>query len=478
MQITRENNGELKEIIKIKVDKEDYDQKVTDTLSDYRKKAKMDGFRPGKVPFGLIRKMYGKAVTLDEVNKLISENLTSYIRDEGLDILGEPIPYKDKQEQIDFDNQDEFEFYFEVGLSPEIDPEKLSEVSLPYYSIYPDEDLIEKTIKGHQDNAGEHIEVEQAGEEDIVQGELFELDEEGRQKEDGLGNEEALISIQLIKDPEIKDQFLGAQEDDIIDFNLRKALPNDTELSSLLNTPKENIEDNQSDFRLIVKTIKRFKKGEINQELFDKIYGEGTVNSEDEYRNKIIEDLKANFERESEYKFMNDVHEKLIEFYQPELPDSFLKNWFIEKDENLTSENIEEEYKKMREGLQWEVISSKLAKHFEVKVEEEEIKDYAKEFLSMQFQQYGMSMSSLPEGFMDNYANELLQKPEERQRMENAKKEEKLAKTLKDYVTLETKEISFNDYKEMIEPSEEKDEQAETPEQQESPDEAGEEKSE
>lgn len=454
MEITREKNGELKELIKVAIHKEDYEERVKQALSDYRKKVKMDGFRPGKVPFGLVKKMYGKAVTIDEVNKILSENLMKYIRDEEMDILGEPLPYHESQEQIDFENQENFEFFFEVGISPEIDPEKLSEVTVPYYNISADEELVEKTVESHKDSTGERVEVEQADEEDIVGGHLFELDEDGNPKEEGIENENALISIQLIKDDAIKDQFLGAQKEDIIDFNLRKALPNDTELASLLNKQKEEIEDLTADFRLKIDSIKRFKKGEVNQELFDKIYGEGNVNSEDEYYQKIREELENNFKRESEYKFMSDLREELIHFYNPPLPDDFLQRWLVEKDENLTQDNIEEEYKNMRENLQWEMISSKLARHFEVEVTVEETKDYAKQFLMMQFQQYGMSMASMPDDFLDNYANEMLQKQEERQRMENAKREEKLALALQDQVSLDTREVSYEEYKEMVSPSE------------------------
>ena len=456
MQITKEDkDNNLNAVLKLKVEKQDYEERVEKSLQDYRKKVSLNGFRKGRVPLGLVKKMYGRSILVDEVNKLISEKISEYIKQEDLNILGEPLPSEDQQEKLDFDNQEEFEFAFDIALSPDIDMEQLASVTVPYYNITVDEQLIEDTIEEHKKKTGDHIAVEETEEKDIVKGELVELDNEGNIKEDGIKKEDALISVELIKDDAIKNKFIGSHNEDVIQFNLKTALPNDTEVSSLLNMNKEDIENLTSDFQLTISEIKRFQKGEVNQHLFDTIYGEGQINSEEEYRERIKNDLKENFEKESDFKFVTDVRETLLKDLDFELPEDFLKRYFVEKEEKLTSDNIDSEFENMRESLKWEIISGKITKEFNITVSEEEVKEQAKKVLMSQVQQYGLGMDSLPEDFFDNYANDILQKKEERERIESSKKEEKIGIALKDKVQLDTKDISYEEFKNMMQSQEE-----------------------
>ncbi len=449
MDITLNKNDDLNATITAKITPEDYEEKVEKVLKDYRKKANVPGFRPGKVPMGYIKKMYGKPVLVDEINKLISESLVNYLKEEELNILGEPLPAKESDQQtIDWDNQKEFEFKFDVATAPEFEVKLSKREKLPYYEIKPDEKLIEDTIKNYTYQNGENKPVQEVTEgTEILKGDIVQLDKDNNIKEDGILKEDGMMSLQVMKDDDIKEHFKGKKVNDTVDFDLKKAFPNDTEIASLLEIPKENAAEIEGNFRITIKSIDLFIPAEVNQELFDKIYGENVVTSEEQFKEKIIEEIKQNFKFQSEYKFLLDAKEKMIKKLNLDLPDEFLKRWLDATNKELTPEKIEEEYDKFREDMQWQLIVDKIFKENDLKVEDEEILDYAKESTRQQFMQYGLSY--VPDEQLENYAKEIAAKPEERRKIVDKLVENKAVDFIKESIKIEPKEISqeeFNDF--------------------------------
>ncbi|ALO14716.1 Trigger factor [Salinivirga cyanobacteriivorans] len=444
MEITLNKTDDLNGVINVNVTPDDYQEKVDKVLKDYRKKANIPGFRPGKVPMGYVKKMYGKAILVDEINKMLSESLVDYLKKEELNILGEPLPSQDS-ESIDFDNQKEFDFKFDVAFAPEFEVKLSKREKLNYYVLKPDEKLIDDTINNYAYQNGENVQVDEITEkEETLKGDIVQLDADNNPLEDGIKKENGLMSLQVMKDEDIKKQFEGKKVGDAVDFDLKKAYPNDTEIASLLEISKEDAAKVEGNFRITINEINKFTPAEVNQELYDKIYGEGTVTSDEQFREKIVEEIKENFKYQSEYKFMLDAKEKLIKKLDLDLPDEFLKRWLDATNKELTKEQIEEEYDKFKEDMQWQLIVDKIYKDNDFKVEESEVMDYAKESTRQQFMQYGLSY--IPDEQLENYAKEIASKPEERRKILDKLAENKAVEFIKESVKVEEKEVSLDEF--------------------------------
>lgn len=451
MNITKELKDELNAVLKVQISKEDYEPKVHKVLNDYRKKAKIDGFRPGKVPTGMIQKLYGKTVMVEEINKLLSENLMKFIKDEKIHILGDPLPSEDDQKVIDWENQSEFEFVFEVGISPEFNISLNDKEKFVNYSIKPDKKLMQTYSDNYARRYGafKSFDVIESGNE-MLKGSLFELDAEGAKLEGGITVAESTIYLEFMKDEEIKKQFMGAKSGAVISFNLRKAFPNNTELSSILHLKKEEVVDLNSDFQYTILVISKFENAEINQELFDKAFGEGTINTIEEFNAKITEEISLNLSRESEYKFRIDAREQLVKQADFKLPVEFLKRWIFASNEGkFSKEQIEQDFSKFENDLKWQLIQNKLIKDNDLKITDEEILDFARAQTRMQFEQYGLS--NVPEEHINNYAAESLKKEEDRRRLFDRKYEDKVLSYISKNVTMETKEVTFEEFDKLFE---------------------------
>lgn len=446
MDIKLNNIDDLNAHINVKVTPEDYKEKVDKVLKDYRKKANVPGFRPGKVPMGYVKKMYGKAVLVDEINKLLSDSLVNYIKDENLNILGEPLPSKDQdQENIDWDNQDEFEFKFDIAKKPDFEINLTKREKLNYYELQPDDKLIDQTIENYANRNGENVDAEEISTtEETLKGEITQLDDDGNPMENGIKKEDALMSLQVMKDEDIKKLFEGEQIYNAVIFDLKKAYPNDTEIASLLDISKEEAAELDGEFRFTINEIKQFVPAEINQELFDKLYGEGNVTSEEQFREKIVEEIKSNFKQQSEYKFLLDAKDKLIKKLELELPDEFLKRWLEASQKDLTKEKIDEEYDSFKKDMQWQLIVDKIFKENEFEVKEDEILQFAKDLTMQQFMQYGLT--EIPEEQLENYAKEIIGKEEERRKIIDKLAENKVLEYIKDSIKVETKEATMDEF--------------------------------
>lgn len=449
MNITRENIDELNAVLKVKIDKPDYEEKVVTVLKDYRKKATIKGFRPGMVPIGLIKKMYGKAVQIDEINKVVTESIQKYITDEKLEILGDPLPKADEHEKIDFETQQDFTFSFELGLTPAIELKLSKKNKVNQYEIIIDEKMRNDYLENYTRRYGELKKAEQTEEKDVIKGKIEAIDNDGNVKPDGPSVDETSLGIDIIKDKEIKKEFIGKSIGDSIDFDLKKAYPNDTEIAGILHKKKEEVENLDGNYRFTINDISRFYPAVVGKELFDKIFGEGIINSEEEFMKKIEEEIAANFKRESDFKLMMDIKSLAMEKTDFQLPEEFLKRWLLRVNEKTTEEQIDKEFDSFRKDLKWQLIRNKVARDNDVKISEEELQKEAENITRYQFQQYGLFYAT--EEQIANYAKETLKREEDAKRIADKILEEKVIILMKDLVKLETKDITVEEFNKLFE---------------------------
>ena len=448
MNITKENIDDLNAVLKISVEKPDYDGNVEKVLRDYRKKANIKGFRPGMVPIGLIKKMYGKAVQIDEINKLVTENIQKFLTDEKIEILGDPLPRTDDREKIDFDTQESFTFSFDLGLAPAFDIKLSNKNKVPYYEIAADEKMKNDYLENYTRRYGKFEKADLSEVKDMLKGKIEALDADGNPVADGLRVDDTTLSIDIIKNEKIKKHFIGKAENDVIDFDLRKAFPNDNEISGLLKKQKDEVKEINGDFRFTINEISRFYPADINQELFDRIYGEGVVSSEEEFRKKIEEEITVNLKNESDYKLSLDLKKTALEKTDFMLPEDFLKRWLLKVNEKTTEDQIEKEFGTFKQDLKWQLIRNKIARMYEVKITEEELRKEAENITRYQFRQYGLFYATDEQ--VTNYAKETLKREEDAKRIADKILEEKVISLLKGMVKLDAKRVSIEEFNKLF----------------------------
>lgn len=450
MNITRENIDELNGVIKLSIVPADYDAAVNDVLKNYRKKAQIPGFRPGKVPAGLVKKMYGKAVLVEEVNKILSKELTKYIFDEKLNILGEPLPNDEQTKDIDWEKDTEFNFVFDVAFAPEFKITLDKRSKYTYYTIDVDEEMIDKQVEALAGRAGENQETEVVEEKETLRADFVQVDEQGNEVENAITADDVLVAVDVIKDEEIQKEFIGKKKDDVLVFDIKKAFPNDHEIAHMLNIAKEDAEALEGNFKATIKLIQKFVPAEVNEDLFKQLYGEETeIKTVEDFRAKIKTELAQGLVQSSEYKFLVDARETLLNKTKMELPKDFLSRWLLATNKELTAEQVEKDWEHFDKDLRWQLIKDKIVKENELKVEEEEVREFAKEVAAAQFRQYGMF--DLPEEYLNNYADQIFQKEEERQRLFQKKMEDKIAELVKSKVNVEEKAVSQAEFDKMFE---------------------------
>ena len=425
--------------IKITLEKADYQESVNKTLRSYRQKAQIPGFRPGMAPMSLIKKMYEKGVTADELNKTLSDSLFNYIKDNNLNILGEPLP-SESQEAQDLDGEGPFEFIFDIALAPELNYTLNKKDSIPYYNITVTEEMVDSQVKAYASRGGRYEKVDAFQMGDSIKGNLVEISE----AEDAVKVEDALMLPSFFKNDEEKAKFEGAKVGDVITYNPHKANDgNEAELASLLRLPKEVAKDVTSDFTFEIKEINRFVEGELNQELFDQIYGEGAVDSLEAFRAKVKVP-------ESDYRFMVDAEEKLVNKLKDVVfPEAFLKRWLLIADNKKTAESIDADMPKMIEELKWHLMKEDIIKKNDIKIENADVLAMAKTITKAQFAQYGMA--NVPEELLEQYAGEMLKKPEQARNLQDQAMSQKVAEFLKGAVKLTVKEVTTEEFNKLYE---------------------------
>ena len=451
MNVSLQNIDKVSAELTVKLEKADYQEKVDKELKTLRQKVDMPGFRKGMVPASLVKKMYGKSVIAEVVNKALQEAIYNYIRENKVNMLGEPLPNEEKQQNIDFDTMDEFDFVFDIALAPEFKAEVSDKDKVDYYTIEVSDEMIDNQVKMYTQRTGKYDTVDTYQDNDMLKGLLAQLDEEGNTKEGGIQVEGAVMMPSYMKNDEQKAIFANAKVNDVLVFNPNVAFDgNETELGSLLKIDKNIAKDVKSNFSFQVEEITRFVAGELNQEIFDQVFGEGVVKTEEEFRAKVKEVIANQFVADSDYKFLLDVRKMLMEKVgKLEFPDALLKRIMRLNNQDKDEKFVEDNYDKSIEELTWHLIKEQLVKANDIKVEQDDILNMAKETTRAQFAQYGML--SVPEEILDNYAKEMLKKKESIEGLVNRVVETKLASALKTQVTLENKNISAADFNKMFE---------------------------
>lgn len=448
MNVTHVNSDALNAVLTVKVEHNDYQSNVEKALKDVRKKAVIRGFRPGMAPASLINKMYKKSAIVEEVNKLVSDSISNYISDQKLNILGEPLP-SETQPSIDWDNQKDFEFLFDLAVAPEFEVKLSKRDKVPYYTIKVDKEIRQNYIDSISGRYGSYQPTEVADAESLLKATLTELNADESPKEDGLSVDDGMVSVMLVADEAEKSKFVGAKVGDVMVIDVTKAFPNETDRASLLKTDKTNLTNIESLFQATITEVKQYVKAEVNQELFDKLFGEGVITSEEEFHQKIDESIKQNLKGDSERKFYMDVRDKLIDKFNIELPKEFLVRWLVAINEGkYTTEQVETDYPHFEKDLKWQLVRDKIAIEQQFKVEEEELVGMAKGYIANQMMQYGMGQ--LPEEFIEKYANDLLTKKEERRKLAERVLENKVVGWLKETVKLDEKEVEFENFKNLM----------------------------
>jgi len=451
MNIQFEAPDKVNGLMTITLETADYQPEVEKTLKDYRKRANIPGFRPGQAPMNMIKRQYGPAVKVDAINKTLGEKLYEYIRENKIQMLGEPLP-SEQQQQLDFESEEPLVFKFDIAVAPEFEAKLTAKDKVPYYNITVDDKLIDQQVEMYQARAGQYEKVEQFDQEqrDMLKGDLRELDADGNVKEGGIEVADAVLMPQYMKVDDQKKLFASAKLGDIITWNPRKAYPeSDVELSSLLKIEKDQLAEHTGDFTYQVTEISRFVKAPVNQQLFDQTFGEGTVNSETEFRQKIADQIGQQFKADADYKFLLDVRahvEKKVG--KLEFPEAILKRFMMQQNKDKGADFVEKNFEGSIKELGWHLMKEQLVAATGIKIEEDDLKQVAKEAARAQFAQYGMS--NVPDDYLENYATEMLKKKENMDGLVDRAVDVKLTAALKDVVKLDVKEISLEDFQKLL----------------------------
>ena len=445
MDISKTDTGVLNAVINVKIEKNDYAEKVEKATRELTKKVSIKGFRPGKVPAGLIKKMYGKSVLIEEVNKILSEKLWNYITENKINILGEPIPTSNNLDKIDLDNDPVFDFAFEIGISPEINIAFDNKDNVYSYNITVDDKTIEEYKSYNARNFGSFVNAEQSEEKSMLTGKMVQINDDNSETENGIVNNESKFLISVIKDDEIKTKFLNIKAGDSVNFDIQKAFPNNDELAGLLNIKKDKLNLTANNFKFTVSEVKIFKEAEINQELWDKIYGKDIVTSDEQFVEKIKEEINARNAEESKFRLKTDIKNKLIEKATFELPNDFLKKWLKTTNEKeITDEILEKEYPSFEKDYRWQLVLNKYVKENSVTVTDAEILDLGRKIAIAQFSQYGMN--DVPEQYVNEMAERILKNEKDKVRYKEVLLEEKVIDIIKETLKTEPKDITKEEF--------------------------------
>ncbi|MBN2814693.1 MAG: hypothetical protein JXQ80_11495 [Bacteroidales bacterium] len=450
MNIKKDSIDELNAVLTIRIEKPDYEERVDNILKDYRKKARFDGFRPGKVPQGLVNKLYRKPILAEEINKVLAESLSKYLVDEKLNILGEPLPNADKPVNIDWDSDSEFEFAFDIGLAPELDIVVSEKDKIPYYIIAVDKDEIAKQVDRMATRFGTYKDTDEITGDELVKAGMVEVDEANNPVENGVVVDEGSISLEFVSDDKIKKQFKKLKAGDQLVIDVKKAFTNETDLAALLKVDKEKLKDISNHFQLTLKSVSKFEKAAVDQELFDKVYGKDAVKSQEEFEQKITDELKAAYDRNGDYKFRMDAKDFYIGKFKGDLPSAFLKRWLLHSNEGkVTAEQIDKDFEHFLTDLKWQLVKGKITRDNSLKIEEEALLDHVKEAIRQQFIQY-YGIGEVPADMLEKYAKESLDREDERNRYIESMNEQNVYDFIKKTVKLDNKDITLEKFNKLF----------------------------
>jgi trigger factor len=446
MNITKEQIDELNAIVKIALSPEDYQPKFEKAIKDYAKKVNIPGFRPGKVPAGIIKKMYGKSILADEVNRLLYDSIYDYIENEKIEILGNPIPKNDTE--VNWDNPSTMEFNYRLGLAPKFEVKLSADKTFDYYTIKLDDEMVNGELKSLRERYGKIGQAEISQEDDMLMGEFEQLDADGNVVDGGI-KKTSTVFIRRIEDDATKKSLIGLKKGDSIILDPHKIWTDVATLARMLGVDNAIAKDLNTKFKFTVNDISRIEPAELNQELFDKVYGEGKITSEEQLREKIVEEIKSLYSYQSESKFFNDVVENLMNEINFELPDEFLKTWMLTVSEKpITPEQLESDYPSYKKGLKWQLIENKIVKDYNLQVSSEELLDFTKQYFKEQFMSYGHF--NVTDEELNQTARKVLQNQEEARKLYDQILVKKMKELFKKTFKLVEKELPQKEFVEVV----------------------------
>lgn len=450
MKVTFENPDKVNGLMTITVEEADFKENVEKTLKNYRKKANVPGFRPGQVPMGLIKRQVGTSVKVDEINKLVGQEIYKYVQENKIQMLGDPMP-SEKQQPVDVEKDAPYTFVFDIAVAPEFEIKLSGHDKVDYYTIKVDDKLIDQQVDMYASRGGHYDKVDSYQENDMLKGDLRELDAEGNTKAEGITVEGAVMLPNYIKVDDQKKLFDGCKLGDIITFNPKKAYPENLgEISSLLKVSREEAENIDADFSYQITEISRYVKADVNQDLFDQVFGKDVVKDEKEFRERVAETLKAQFAVDSDFKFIQDLRahcEKKVG--ELTYPDALLKRIMLNNNKDKGEDFVEKNYEMSIKELTWHLIKEQLVAANNIKVEDADVKEAAKEAARAQFAQYGMN--NVPDEYLENYGQDMLKKKEYVDNLVDRSIDRKLTEVLKNVVKLNPKEATLDEFNKMME---------------------------
>ena len=449
MNIVRQDIDNLNAVLKVQIAKADYTPKVEAALKNACKTIQMPGFRKGMVPMGMIRKMHGKQLLVEEINKLAVDGLFKYLDTEKLQILGEPLPNEAQQGTVNWDSED-FEFHYDIAIEPEVAITIDNNTKAPYYKILVDDSFINKQVESMTNQFGKNEETDVIEDDELISANFTELDAEGNILDGGHVKENAYVLLKSVPE-DYRKVFKGLTVGTTVNFAPMEAVKHEPEVISMLGLKHENTRELNATYKVEITSIKKFVQAEINQELFDAAFGKDTVKSEDEFRNKIKENLEVRFQINSDYKFFNDFKKQLMTSYPIQLPEPFLKRWILaaNQDKNIAPGQIEEELPLFFEDFKWQLIKGHFIKLQKLQIGDDQLKAATVEFARMQFQQFGYYNPGDEE--LEHWATEIAKNKEELKKIYDIEMEKKLITYFKETVKLDEKSVTFEEFNNMIE---------------------------
>lgn len=450
MEITKQNIDELHAVLKVSLAKEDYHPQFETSLKNYAKKVNMKGFRPGHAPVSMVKKMYGKSLLADEINRILNDALYHYISENKLDILGNPMP-KQEDESIDWDNPGVMNFSYELGLAP-IFSIDFSKISFPFYKVQVNDELITKQIDDLTRRYGKLVSAEVSEKSDMLMGTFEELSDGKNVKEGGIKHENSTIAIEHLHDDQLKQKLSGLKVGESVEIDPRKVSHSSADMAAMLGVEKEQIDSVGRNFKFTVTEIKRIEPAVLDQDFFNKIFGEGNVNSPEEMKDKIGTDLAGMFNNDSNSIFDRDVVEHLISSIEMQLPDQFIKRWIVASNEKpVTPEQVENDYPSYSRGLKWQLIENKIIKDNDIKVDQAEVLEFTKSYLAGQYMRYGIPTP--PPEEITQSAMRILGNKEESKRIYQDLYGRKVMNVIKAAIKLDEKEVSLDEFKKIANPN-------------------------
>jgi trigger factor len=443
MNITQEKVDNLNAVIKVQLSESDYQANVDKVLRDYRNKASVPGFRKGHVPMGMVKKMVGTSAMVEEINKILSASLQKYIEDEKLDVLGNPLPKLEEQNKIDWENQKDFEFKYDIGLAPQFEVELTDKFKFEQYFIKVSKNDIDKYVEDLSRRYGKMSNPELAEADDMLFGKFEEL-ENGNLKEGGIANSSVLI-IKSVTDSSLQKSLVGLKSGDVVELDPKKVSEHDTDVAAALGVKPADLKNINNKFRFTVEKINRITPAEVNQELFDKVFGPNAISSEADFRGKIEEQMSQSLVVESDRKFKADIQDEILSKLNISLPDGFLKRWIAATNEKpVTAEQIDSEYDQYAKQLKWQLIENKIIKQYNIQVPFNEVVDYTKELLKQQLASMGLPTDDDKD--LTETANRVLQNQEEARNIYMMLYDKKMIDLFKTTLKVNQKEISYEDF--------------------------------